>query len=285
MASTRSTRGGAPTTARRTPDALAMGPVMRMPSSRPRAKAEVPSTKPSSTNSSSAGAIVPAISWTSLGTALAPGGVPKTGLLAALAHGTTELTGVLDADDTRAMREYLAALDDEELAAVVPRKLSLSDPHSRWTAASGGVAFFAYSTNYLIDVAHGVILDVQATPAHRTAEVESTKTMIERVEERFDLKPQRLIADMAYGSAPLLGWMVEQKAIEPHVPVWDKTERKDGTLERDAFQWNEQADEYRCPRDTPCAANGVHSRTRAHTSPKPKPSFIAQVSAIAPPVR
>ena len=153
--------------------------------------------------------------------------------------------------DTRAMREYLAALDDEELAAVVPRKLSLSDPHSRWTAATGGVAFFAYSTNYLIDVAHGVILDVQATPAHRTAEVESTKTMIERVEERFDLKPQRLIADMAYGSAPLLGWMVEQKAIEPHVPVWDKTERKDGTFERDAFQWDEQADEYRCPQGYP----------------------------------
>ena len=149
--------------------------------------------------------------------------------------------------DTRAMREYLAALDDEELAAAASRKLSLSDPHSRWTAATGGIAFFAYSTNYLIDVAHGVILDVEATPAHRTAEVESTKTMLERVEERFDLKPQRLIADMAYGSAPMLGWMVEQKAIEPHVPVWDKTERKDGTLERDAFQWDEEADEYRCP--------------------------------------
>lgn len=153
--------------------------------------------------------------------------------------------------DTRAMREYLAALDDEELAVAAPRKLSLSDPDSRWTAATGGIAFFAYSTNYLIDVAHGVILDVQATPAHRTVEVESTRTMVERVEERFDLKPQQLIADMAYGSAPMLGWMVEEKAIEPHVPVWDKTERKDGTLERDAFEWDEEADEYRCPQGYP----------------------------------
>lgn len=149
--------------------------------------------------------------------------------------------------DTRPMREYLAALDEGTLAAATPRKVSLSDPDSRWTAATGGIAFFAYSTNYLIDTAHGVILDVEATPAHRTAEVESTKVMVDRVEERFELKPERLIADMAYGTAPMLGWMVEEKAIEPHVPVWDKTERKDGTFQREAFEWNEAADEYRCP--------------------------------------
>ena len=149
--------------------------------------------------------------------------------------------------DTRAMREYLAALNEEDLAAAASRKVSLSDPQSRWTAATGGIAFFAYSTNYLIDTAHGVILDLEATPAHRTVEVGSAKTMVERVEQRFDLKPQRLIADMAYGSAPMLGWVVEEKAIEPHVPVWDKTERKDGTFQRDQFQWNEEANEYRCP--------------------------------------
>jgi transposase len=148
--------------------------------------------------------------------------------------------------DTRPMREYLAALDGETVATA-QRKISLSDPHSRWTAATGGIAFFAYSTNYLIDTAHGVILDVEATPAHRNAEVDSTKVMVDRVEARFDLKPQRLIADTAYGTAPMLGWMVEEKGIEPHIPVFDKTERKDGTFERDAFQWNEAADEYRCP--------------------------------------
>ena len=149
--------------------------------------------------------------------------------------------------DTRAMREYLAALDEEALAEVVPRKVSLSDPDSRWTAAKGGIAFFAYSTNYLVDTAHGVILDVEATPAHRVAEVESTKTMVERVEARFDLKPERLIADTAYGTAPMLNWMVEEKRIEPHMPVFDKTERKDGTFQRDEFHWDEAADEYRCP--------------------------------------
>jgi hypothetical protein len=161
------------------------------------------------------------------------------------------------------MREYLAALDDETLTEVVPRKVSLSDPDSRWTAAKGGIAFFAYSTNYLIDTAHGIILDVEATPAHRSAEVESTKVMIDRVEECFELKPERLIADTAYGTAPMLGWMVEEKAIEPHVPVWDKTERKDGTFQREDFQWDGAADEYRCP-----AGNALRRNWRPFKNPR-----------------
>lgn len=91
---------------------------------------------------------------------------------------------------TRAVREYLEALDDEAFEQAMPRRISLTDPQSRWTAAPGGPAFFAYSTNYLIDTEHGVILDVEATPAHRTAEVDSTKTMVDRVEERFDITPE-----------------------------------------------------------------------------------------------
>jgi hypothetical protein len=75
---------------------------------------------------------------------------------------------------TRAVREYLAALDEEALAETLPKRLSLIDPQARWTAAPGGPAFFAYSTNYLIDTKHGVIMDVEPTPAHRTAEVESS---------------------------------------------------------------------------------------------------------------
>ncbi len=37
-----------------------------------------------------------------------------------------------------------------------------------------------------------------------------------------------LVGDTAYGTAEMLGWMVNEKRIEPHVPVWDKTERTDG---------------------------------------------------------
>jgi transposase len=149
----------------------------------------------------------------------------------------------------RAVREYLEGLDDAALGATIPKRISLADPQSSWTAAPGGPAFFAYSTNYLIDVAHGVILDVEATPAHRTAEVESTKRMIDRVEASFDLTPQRLIGDTAYGTAAMLAWMVNEKAIEPHMPIWDKTERKDGTFSRSDFKWDAQANEYRCPAD------------------------------------
>jgi hypothetical protein len=71
--------------------------------------------------------------------------------------------------------------------------------------------------------------------------------MIERVETRFDLKPQRLIGDTNYGTAAILGWMVDEKQIEPHVPVWSKTPLNDELLPSSDFQWDEQADEYRCP--------------------------------------
>ncbi|MFS8087247.1 MAG: transposase [Acidobacteriota bacterium] len=148
---------------------------------------------------------------------------------------------------TRAVREYLAGLEGANPADAPPKAVSLTDPAARYTAAPGGPAFFAYSTNYLVDVDAGIIVDVEATPTHRTAEVNATRTMIDRVEERFDLKPDRLIGDMAYGAAELLGWMVDEKAIEPHVPVWDKTQRKDETLSSNDFQWDAEADEYRCP--------------------------------------
>ncbi len=147
---------------------------------------------------------------------------------------------------TRAVREYLAALDAGELPEVAPKKLSMSDPLARYTGATGP-AFYAYSTNYLVDMDCGVIVDVEASHAHRVSEVESTKVMIDRVEDRFDLKPQRLIADTVYGAAPMLSWLVEDKGIDPHIPVWDKSVRHDGTFSRSDFEWNEAADEYRCP--------------------------------------
>jgi hypothetical protein len=145
----------------------------------------------------------------------------------------------------------------------LPKSVSLTDPAARYTAAPGGPAFYAYSTNYLVDVAAGIIVDVEATPAFRTDEVNATRTMIDRVQERFDLKPTRLIGDMAYGAAELLGWMVHEKAIEPHVPVWDKTHRNDETLSSSDFQWDEQADEYRCPQ-----GHALRSQWRAFKNPR-----------------
>ncbi len=152
---------------------------------------------------------------------------------------------------TRAVREYLAALDGDATQESERKKISLTDPEAQWTCAPGGPAFFAYSTNYLIDVQSGVIVDVEATRAHRTDEVSSTKTMIERVEQRFDLKPKRLIGDMAYGAAPMLGWLVQDKKIAPHIPVWDKAQRQDGTLGRSDFVFDAGQDCYTCPMGKP----------------------------------
>lgn len=90
---------------------------------------------------------------------------------------------------------------------VPSRNNSPTDPAAQWTAARGGPAFYAYSTNYLIDLSAGIIVDVKATLANRTPEVESTRTMIDRVEERFDIRSRRLVGDTAYGTAPLLGWL------------------------------------------------------------------------------
>jgi len=148
---------------------------------------------------------------------------------------------------TRAVREYLAGVDEQASRRPEADRHSISatDPEAEWTCAPGGPAFFAYSTNYLVDVRAGVIVDVEATSSHRTREVAATYTMIERTEQRFALKPKCLIGDTAYGSGPMLGWLVETKQIEPHIPVWDKSERTDGTISRSDFVWDKAADEYR----------------------------------------
>lgn len=145
---------------------------------------------------------------------------------------------------------YLFALDDEAFGAatnVTPKFTSHSDPSSQWTAARHGPAFFAYSNNYLIDTDHAIIVDVQASRSVRTGETHATRMMIERAYDRFDLWPERLIADTAYGSAEMLGWLVEERGIEPHIPVIDKSKRTDGTFSREDFRYDHEADAYICP--------------------------------------
>jgi len=164
---------------------------------------------------------------------------------------------------TRPVREYLEALDASEDERAPPKNVSLTDPASQWTAAPGGPAFYAYSTNYLIDTKVGVIVDVEATRAHRTEEVNATRTMLERTEAQTGLKPDRLIGDTAYGTAAMLGWLVEEKSIEPHVPVWDKSERTDGTFSRSDFEWREADNEYRCP-----AGNALRTDWRNFAVPR-----------------
>ena len=151
---------------------------------------------------------------------------------------------------SRAVKEYLATLDNAAFGAaseVVPKFVSPSDPAAQWTGAMRGPAFFAYADNYLIDVRFGVIMDVEASRAIRQAEVGAAKIMIERTEERFDIKPKRLAADTAYGSGPNLNWLVKDKDIAPHIPVIDMEKRKDGIFSREDFAYDKARDVYTCP--------------------------------------
>ena len=161
---------------------------------------------------------------------------------------------------SRAVEEYLAVLDDAAFGAaseVTPKFISPADPAARWTGAHGGQAFFAYSTNYLIDVENAIIVDVEATTAIRQAEVLAAKRMIERSMQRFDLHPARLMGDSAYGSAEMLGWLVGKHGIEPHVTVFDKSARQDGTFSRDDFTYDYERDAYVCPGGTALTTTGT----------------------------
>jgi hypothetical protein len=69
---------------------------------------------------------------------------------------------------TRAVKDYLARLDDAALGAaseVMPKFVSPSDPAAQWTGALRGPAFFAYANNYLVDTDNAIIVDVEATRA------------------------------------------------------------------------------------------------------------------------
>jgi len=154
------------------------------------------------------------------------------------------------ATSRRAVSEYLDTLDDAAWGAaseVTPKFISRSDPASQRTGAHKGHAFFAYANNYLIDLKAAIIVDVEATRAIRQAEVGAAQTMIDRTETCFGLKPQRLCGDTAYGSAEIVGWVVEEKAIEPHVSLWEKGERTDGTFSRSEFAYDTSSDTYTCP--------------------------------------
>jgi transposase len=156
----------------------------------------------------------------------------------------------IPADASQAVRDYLATLDDAAFGAaspVTPKFVSRSDPAAQWTGALKGHAFFAYATNYLIDTNNAIIVDVEATRAIRQAEVGAARTMLDRTQGRFGLKPERLVADSAYGSAPMLAWLVKERGITPHIPVFDKSKRDDGTFSKADFQWHADRNVYVCP--------------------------------------
>ena len=115
-----------------------------------------------------------------------------------------------------------------------------------------------------------MIVDVEATPARTYDEVAATKTMLDRTEACFDLKPKRLAADTAYGTGKFLGWLVKEKRITPHIPVWDKGEREDGTFSRSDFIWDKKRGVYICPNGKMLTTSGPYQPTMRSATLHPK---------------
>jgi transposase len=159
-----------------------------------------------------------------------------------------EIDWSLPERQTRAVAEFLTALDNKDPDAdrKLPKAISPVDPCSAWTAKANKRVQFGYGLNYLIDIESAIIVDVEATPARTYDEVVATKVMIKRTDERMGLKPKRLAADTAYGTAKFLSWLIGT-GITPHIPVWDKGRREDGTFSRSDFAFDKKRNVYVCP--------------------------------------
>jgi len=140
--------------------------------------------------------------------------------------------------------------------------MSPSDPAAAWTKRGRHKVMFGYSLNCLIDMDRAVIVDVEATPTRISKEVAATETMLDRTEARFDLKPQHVAADVAYGTGARLGRLADRK-IDPHIPVWDQSEiGQDGKFTRADFTYDRERDLYRCPGGKELRTSGtVHRGT------------------------
>ena len=101
---------------------------------------------------------------------------------------------------------------------------------------------------------------------------DAVKIMIDRVNEAHELMPERLIADTAYGLGPMLDWLVEKRGIAPHIPVIDKSGRKDGTFERANFTFDAESDLYICP-----DGKELKQYRRAFTTPRAGPNKDATI--------
>ena len=166
---------------------------------------------------------------------------------------------------SRPVQEFLVALESDNPPInpkQEPKAMSPSDPSAAWTARGRYKVMFGYSLNYLIDMEHAVIVDVEATPTRISMEVDATETMIEQTEQCFGLKPGQIAGDVAYGTGEMLGWLV-QHDITPHIPVWDRSEvAAAGKFARADFAYDRDRNLYICPGGKELKTSGtVHDGT------------------------
>lgn len=150
----------------------------------------------------------------------------------------------------RPVADYLAKLAATDQATQSglkkkpPKYISETDPEAAWSLKDGP-GRFSYQTNYLIDTDHGIIVDVEATPAKLSQEIVATKAMLERSAKRHDFQPNRLAADGSYGTGPFLAWLLNRQ-VTPHIPVLDRKHQTKGKYDLSHFQYDRERDSYTC---------------------------------------
>ena len=110
--------------------------------------------------------------------------------------------------------------------SVEPKTISPTDPAARYTASANAVAGYAYSDNYLVDLKHAVIMDVEATTAIRQAEVSAANDDAgpHVASNSSTWTCHALVAQMGATARPsMVGWLVDERGIEPHVNLIDKS--------------------------------------------------------------
>ena len=170
---------------------------------------------------------------------------------------------------SRPVRAWLDALDnalpsgENPTGQASPACISTTDPESARNNKHGHSSF-GYFSNYLIDMQHAVIVDVEATPARLSQEIVAARGMLDRTAETHGLTPQRLAADKAYGTGQFLSWLLDRK-VQPHIPVLDRHSQTNGMFPREAFIYNPQKDEYTCPQGRPLTWSGTDHKKRAYS--------------------
>ena len=150
----------------------------------------------------------------------------------------------------RPVANYLAKLANTDGAVPPgpkkkpPKYLSETDPEAAWSLKDGP-GRFSYETNYLVDTDHGIIVDVEATPARLSQEIVAAKTMLDRSRTRHDFHPDRVAADGSYGTGPFLAWLLKRE-VTPHVPVLDRQHQTKGKYDLSYFQYDPERDSYTC---------------------------------------
>lgn len=186
----------------------------------------------------------------------------------------------------RPVADYLEKLADTDCTVQSgpkkpPKYISETDPEAAWSLKDGP-GRFSYETNYLVDTDHGIIVDVEATPARLSQEIVAAKAMLERSRSRHDFRPDRVAADGSYGTGPFLAWFLKRE-VTPHVPVLTASIRPKASTTSAISSMTPIATATPASKATRCRCDGSSGQTGSKAiSPGRKPAARVRSRMPAP---